>query len=274
MRDVVDLDVLIDEVSLWRRAWRKGVGEAVEKRQLKSEQEKRRVGFRMMLEEIRDQKGEETGQRVQSGAHWVEMMMGLLMFLLGIGLVRGLLTEFSFAGENSARGFNIWVFFAVTLGVQWCILTVAFLGYLTWKKWSGVLGPVQRLLSKWIKKWGGVQVDQKVWDQVIGGTGRKLWAWRMTRMFQTGSMGYNLGMLVGLFGCLWFLNVSFFWETSLPQFGEQSLLRVTQVMSVPVGGELVSEEAVKSAVNAILNALRARARLVGSFFANSASANP
>jgi len=240
MCDVVDFDVLLDRASLWKKAWREGVGDAVAGSGLESEQEKRRLGFWLMLKEVREQEGEDTGARVKSGAHWVEVMMGVLMFFLGVVLVRGLLTEFSYAGEHVIRGFNIWVFLAVTLGAQWCVLIVATIGYITRKKWSGVLGPVQRLLSSWIKKWGGVQMDKKVWDQVVGGTGRKLWVWRMTRMLQSGSIAYNAGIMAGLFGCLWFLNVSFFWETSLPQFGEQSLHKVTQVLSAPLGGKVVS----------------------------------
>jgi len=83
------------------------------------------------------------------------------------------------------------------------------------------------------------------WSKYLGATGFKLWAWRLTRVLQSGGIGYNFGLLAGLFGCLWFLNVGFYWETSLPQFGEQSLLRVTQVLSAPVGGDLISASKVE-----------------------------
>jgi hypothetical protein len=81
----------------------------------------------------------------------------------------------------------------------------------------------------------------RIGKHILTGVGGEVWSWRLTRMLQSGSIGYNVGMMAGLFGCLWFLNVGYFWETSLPQFGGQSLHRVTQVLSAPVGGHLVTE---------------------------------
>jgi len=276
--DVVDLEVLLEILpsSVWKRVWQAGVKDEVEDRAPKSEKQRRRFGFLGMLGKVRDEREDQgepvelaVGARLESGLRATEMMMVVVMFLLGIALVRGLLTTFHFVEVDASggahvmeeRGFNVWVFLAITLGVQWLILISATLGYVFWRKWSGGLSFFQGILSGSLKSWmrrslkkyatsqtAGVdgassagRGDSRMWKHVLSGVGGEVWSWRLTRMLQSGSIGYNLGMMVGLFGCLWFLNVGYFWETSLPQFGGQSLHRVTQVLSTPVGGGLVSE---------------------------------
>lgn len=238
LADLVDLEVLQDKLPLWKNAWREGVRDDVEEAQTNSEKERRRLGLRAMLEVVRDQEAEMSGQRVWSGARFVEWVVFGVMLVMGCGVVRGLLTTFSDHGAQAGevRGFNVWVFLMVTLGVQWLFLGASALGFVFCKKWLGHLGVFQSLLSSGIGKLaGGVRVR----------IGQLVWGWRLTRILQAGGVGYNLGLLAGLFGCLWFLQVSFFWETSLPQFGEESLHRVTRVLSIPVGGEGLSRDEIR-----------------------------
>lgn len=235
LADLVDLEVLQDRLSLWKKAWRGGVRDTLEKAKLSSEKERRRMGLRAMLDVVRDEEGEMSGQRVKSGARFAEWVVFGVMLLIGCGVVRGLLTSFT-DHEQEVRGLNVWVFLMVTLGVQWLFLGASAVGFVFCKKGLGHLGVFQNLLSSAIGKLaGGVRVR----------TGQLAWAWRLSRILQTGGVGYNLGLLAGLFGCLWFLQVSFFWETSLPQFGEDSLRRVTQVLSIPAGGEGVSRDEIR-----------------------------
>ena len=76
------------------------------------------------------------------------------------------------------------------------------------------------------------------------------WRWRLTRVLQAGGIGYNVGLLLGLFGCLWFMQVGYFWETSLAQFGGESLKVVTDLISLPVGGLAMAEAIELSKVGA------------------------
>jgi len=302
LADVVDFEFLLETLPLsqWKQAWRGGVkeevasifkeGEKAPKVKL-SEKERRRGAFFALLTALRDGRDgrdgrdavaeDAVGARLAAGLRVVEVAMFCLMFFLGIALVRGLLTTFHYVEVDGAgishvvenRGFNVWVFLSVTLGVQWLILISATLGYVFWRKWSGGFSFFQRVLMGGIQSWmrrgfkrraakhassdfsdpndpndlggrGGrvdVRADVRMWKHIFSGVGGEVWSWRLTRMLQSGSIGYNLGMMAGLFGCLWFLNVGYFWETSLPQFGGQSLHRVTQVISAPVGGVLVNE---------------------------------
>lgn len=274
LADVVDLERWLEKGSVWKRVWRGGVKDELAGLNPNHEKERRRMGFFLMLQKVRGQgdgEGDEIGCRLEAGLRVAEVMMGVVMFFVGIALVRGLLTSFHFMEVDAMgvhhlveeRGFNVWVFWAVTLGVQWLILISSIWGYVFWRKWSGGLSFLQGLLSGGVKVWmqrslmlhrrkdrgedqdNEGRVDPALWKNIFNGVGGQIWSWRLTRMLQSGSIGYNVGMMVGLFGCLWFLHVGYFWETSLPQFGETSLHRVTQVMTSPVGGKFVSTEVVE-----------------------------
>ena len=67
LRDLVDLEVLLEMAALWKNTWRDGVREDVEKLAANTELERRRLGFRMMLEQVRNDQNEESGQHVESG---------------------------------------------------------------------------------------------------------------------------------------------------------------------------------------------------------------
>ena len=56
-------------------------------------------------------------------------------------------------------------------------------------------------------------------------------------MLQLGGVGFNLGLIAGLFGVLWFTEIRFFWESSLSQFGGESLGKVTRFLAAAWGGE-------------------------------------
>lgn len=244
MKDLVDLETLQGKIPLWKKSWSEGIGQVVEEANLSSEKARRRLGLRGMLEEVRDQESELSGQRVEAGAKLVEWLIVVVMFLLGIGVVRGLLTTFPTqtggAGDyENSRGFNVWILLMVTIGLQAVVLLVGAVGFVFWKKWAGHLGGIQGWLSRGIGTLTG-GVDLKMKNLTLS-----VWSWRLTRILQSGSVGYNLGLLAGLFGCLWFLQLSFFWETSLPQFGENSLYQVTHTLSLPVGGELVDMDVIR-----------------------------
>ncbi|MBT8045095.1 MAG: DUF2868 domain-containing protein [Verrucomicrobiae bacterium] len=269
LRDVVDFEALASDSGGWKDAWRHGVREMVESAAPTTEKSRRRLGFRLMLECVRGEAS--IGDRMVNSARLVSIVLALLMFLAGVGVVRGLLTDYSYeemrlvaapegtvatrvddpvAVENvteQARGFNVWIFLAVTLGFQWCLLLAGFLGYWLWRKWTGTLTMLEKAARWGIAKCSVGKIDPGLWNRLKSRArgGRGVFGWRLTRLLQAAGVGYNLGLLAGLFGCLWFMNVGYFWETSLPQFGEQSLNRVTQVMSSPTGHHYPGEQAVE-----------------------------
>lgn len=241
LRDLVDFEVLLDKAALWKDAWRQGVGEALERDGARKELVRRRLGFRWMLEEIRNREGEQTGERVESGARLLAFLLWLVMLLVGVGVLRGLLMEFEYtrAGETvTMRGYNIWILLGVTLGFQWLVMIGAALAYWLWRRWSGSLGVLQTLLRKIIRKWGGKKMAGDVWQRLqtrVSG-GQSVLSWRLARVLQAGGVGYNCGLLLGLFGCLWFFQIGFYWESTLPQFGRDSLAGVTEFLALGVNG--------------------------------------
>ena len=262
LRDLVDFEILVAKTQLWRKSWRVGVREQLEDAAPSTEKARRRIGLRRMLEDVRDD--ESAGSQVVTSARMISLGMTVLMFLIGVGVVRGLLTDFSYqemqlvpaediegsvqmqTTVEQGRGFNVWILLAVTLGLQWCFLIIGVLGYWLWRKWSGSLTVFETGIEWLIRKASGGKIDVGVWAQLKSRVrgGRSVLGWRLTRLLQAGGVGYNLGLLVGLFGCLWFLNVGYFWETSLPQFGAESLNKVTRIMSLPTGDNYPGERAV------------------------------
>ncbi|MBK1855155.1 DUF2868 domain-containing protein [Verrucomicrobiaceae bacterium 5K15] len=252
LRDLVDFEVQLEKAARWKSAWRNGVGEELENEGVSSELNRRRLGFRWMLEEVREAEHEESGHRLDSGARLLAFLLWLVMLLTGIGVLRGLLMEFEFSysgGEvTRMRGYNIWILLGVTIGFQWLLMLGSVLAYWLWRRWSGSLSIFQVLLQKLIRKWGGEKMVGDVWKRLqtrVSG-GQSVISWRLARILQAGGVGYNCGLLLGLFGCLWFFQIGFYWESTLPQFGRDSLIQVTEALaffsdSIAPGAEVVDQ---------------------------------
>ena len=237
LRDLVDFEVLLEKAGLWKKSWRDGMREEVEGLGVDTELERRRFGFRMMLEQIRSDQHEEVGQHVESGARILSFLVWMIMLLLGVGVLSGLLMEFEYAYEDSEpvkmRGFNIWILLGVGLGMQWLVIVGGIVAYWLWRKWSGSLSILQIMLRYVLRKWGGEKLAGDTWQRLqsrVSG-GRSVISWRLARILQVGGIGYNCGLLLGIFGSLWFFKVGFYWESTLPQFGRESLMGVTRFLS-------------------------------------------
>lgn len=202
---------------------------------------RRRLGFRAWLEFVRNQGAKKRGKNVVSGLRWLGFSLFVLLFLSGVGVIRGLLVNFEWSGadlvKNEARGFHLWIFLAVVLGLQWLFIVGSGLSYVLLRRWSGSLSFLVELVGKLARRFGG-KVREEDWNRLLEGKKgtRSALAWHVGRLLQIGAIGYNFGLLAGLFGCLWFLEVSFFWESTLPQFGPESLRAVTEFLAFPWGG--------------------------------------
>lgn len=202
------------------------------------------------------------GSRVVTASRLVAVILGLVMFLVGIGVIRGLVTTYSYetgpyqveveaqawtAFDLSSvnpdaitgqivetKGFNIWVLLAVTLGLQWVLLIAGLIGFLLFRKWSPGL---KSLLASLISRFAG-GLSKSEWARLYSRKKqqRSALSWRLGSVLQLAGVGYNFGLLIGLFGVLWFSKVGFYWESSLP-IGAPSLQKTTEVMAIPWGGD-------------------------------------
>jgi len=211
LEDVVDFEALLaggaEGVAVDGRD-RAVVVEAAGK--TRNEGKKRRWGLRAWLEERREEDG--PGRRTVEGLRLVGVLAGVLAFLAGIGLVRGLLQEF----EGGRRMFNIWMFLGVTVGLQWLILLGGAAGYVFVRQQSGALSLGQRVLGMLVRRMGG-RVDGTLWRSLVErGLGyRSALVWRLARMAQGVAVAFNVGLMAGFFGCLWVLKVGFYWESTI-----------------------------------------------------------
>lgn len=198
-----------------------------------SDRGRRRWG---LLEWLRS-KRRGTGAKVVSAIRLFGVVLLVMTFLLGVGVIRGLVMR-----VDGQATLNIWVLLAGTIGIQWVIFLLGLAGFLLGRYWIGGLGFLREAIAGLVRRWAG-KVSPEAWRSLVAGKGRppSALAWRLTRAMQLGGVGFNLGLMAGLFGVLWFTEVAFYWESSLSQFGGESLGRVTQVLAAPWGGRGLSE---------------------------------
>ena len=207
---------------------------------------------RRIREGLRDQTGTEMLRRRWALKEWligkqrgsgakveaVTRFMGLFLFvgacLIGIGGIRGLVTEVS-----GQKALNIWLLLAGTLGVQWLLLIGGLVTFLLMRYWIGGLGWFKDCLAMLVRRFVG-RISPEAWRALIQGKGKQPSAmvWRLTRLLQLGGVGFNVGLLIGMFGVLWFTDVRFYWESSLSRFGGESLGQVIRFLGAPWGGGL------------------------------------
>lgn len=194
------------------------------------EGERRRQGLRLWLEAKREGDSP-VGQRLEGGLRLTGILTRMIALLFGIGIVRGLLLELP-VGEG--RGYNIWLFLAVTLGTQWLFLIAGGLSWLCFRKknrltWS------QELLGILGRKLAGSRVAD-LWSRLLKMRGDgygSILGWRLAALSQLGAAWLNIGLVVGLLAMLFVFSLSFYWESTLESFSEQQLVNVTNGLSLP-----------------------------------------
>lgn len=230
LADLADFEGLLAEEGAERgarRIYRESVAKALP-RDLQ-EGERRRRGLRLWLEKKR---GEDVlvGQRLESGLRLAGLLVKVLALLVGFGVARGLLLELPSGG----RGYNVWLFLGVTLGVQWLLLVGGGLGWLLFRR-KGRLSWGQEVMSLLGRKFAGSRVGT-VWGRLLkmrsDGYGSVL-GWRLASLTQLGAVWLNLGMVIGFMACLWFLKVNFYWESTLENLSKKQLVQVTEGLSLP-----------------------------------------
>lgn len=227
LEDVVDFEALlvggVEELHLDGRD-----RELVQEAAGKIRDEGRRRGLRAWLESRRAESQDGVGQRTVEGLRLAGGLAGVLVFLAALGLVRGLMVEL----EGGRRMFNIWLFLGVTVGLQWLMLLGSALGYLILRRQRGVLSLGPRILGV-LARWFSGRIDGRLW-QSLQERGRgygSILSWRLARLAQGVGVVFNLGLMAGFLGCLWFLKVGFFWESTI--LDPPTMLRIASALALP-----------------------------------------
>lgn len=221
MRDLVDFEVLSareEAVDVARvRAAVKGLEGA----------QARRAGMRAWLEKLKENVDGTPGEVWESARFVVGALLMGVMFLAGIGVMTGML-------DRGRMAFHVPMVLGVAVGLP---LVVMVLGGLVWMvrgKFSKGLGLVPKLLAWVVGKLGGAgRTDWWRTLRLEGGKGWEALAWNLVRMTQAGGAMFSLGLMAGLLGCIWFMEIGFFWESTTPGWMARQISAVVAFLSVP-----------------------------------------
>lgn len=183
----------------------------------------RRAGMRVWLDAVRRGNKELPGEIWGSARFLVGATVCGVMFLSGIGVMTGLL-------DRERMGFHVPMVLGVTIGLQLLILFGA--GVLLLLR--GKMGVLQRLFA-WLIGKISVRGDFGWWRmlKLEGGRAWEALGWNLVRMTQAGAVMFSMGLMTGLLGCIWFLDVSFFWESTTPLWMAARLQEVCAFLATP-----------------------------------------
>ncbi len=222
LRDLVDFEALLG----------KG-GEVSDERLLREKvrgldgAEARRMGMKVWLEGRRRGKEELPGDVWGGSRFLVGAVVCVVMFLAGMGVMTGML-------DRERMGFHVPMVVGVAVGLQLLVLIGAGLAWLVRGRFSKGFGLVQRLVAWLVGKLGG---DGKLeWWRTLKLEGGRAWealGWNLVRLTQAGAVMFSLGLMAGLLGCIWFLEVTFFWESTAPMWVGEKIFEVCGFLGIP-----------------------------------------
>lgn len=189
----------------------------------------RRVGMHIWLEAQRGhaQAQELPGEIWSSSRFLVGALVMAMMFLGGVGVMTGML-------DRERMAFPIPMVLGVAVGLQLLVLLIGFLGWLFRGRFSKGLGLVSSVLG-WLlgKIGGGRKMDWWRRLRLEGGRGWEALGWNLLRLTQSGAIMFSVGLMTGLLGCIWFIEVGFFWESTTPEWMAQKIYEVCSILGAP-----------------------------------------
>ena len=114
------------------------------------------------------------------------------------------------------------------------ILIASWVGWILRGRFSMGLGLVGRSLGWLVGKMGGAgKMDWWRTLRLEGGKGWEAMGWNLVRLTQAGAVMFSAGLMVGLLGCIWFLEVGFFWESTTPEWMGEKISMVVGLLGFP-----------------------------------------
>jgi hypothetical protein len=187
----------------------------------------RRVGMKVWLDGVRRGGGEFPGEVWGGGRFTVGLLVGAGMFLTGVGVMAGML-------DRERMGFHVPMMLGVGVFLPLLILIASWAGWLLRGRFSKGLGFVPKLLGWLVGKLGGA--GKMEWWRTLrleGGKGWEAMGWNLVRLAQAGAVMFSAGLMVGLLGCILFLEVGFYWESTTPGWMAARLFEVSSYLGLP-----------------------------------------
>lgn len=191
--------------------------------------EARRVGMKVWLDGVRRDGGKFPGEVWAGGRFVIGVLVVVVMFLTGIGVMAGML-------DRERMAFHVPMVLGVSVGLPLLILIASWVGWLLRGRFSKGLGFVPKLLGWLVGNLGGAgKMDGWRTLRLEGGKGWEAMGWNLVRLTQAGAAMFSAGLMVGLLGCIWFLEVGFFWESTTPGWMGEKISMAVGALGFPWG---------------------------------------
>lgn len=202
----------------------------------KEESQQRQKGLRVWFERAKPRSkeaGEEVGNRLRVTLGIVQGLALIISFALGVALIGGLIEK---VGLTEGKAYNVWKLIAITIGGQWVFLILAVLSWVILRNNSRKMTLFEEVGGQIIKKMSGKQAARG-WNELYraGSSYRAILSWRVARIAQWAAVSFNLGLIIGFLAILLFLEINFFWATTLQDIGLPQLEKVKNFLSIPWG---------------------------------------
>jgi hypothetical protein len=188
--------------------------------------EARRAGMKAWLDERRKGGGDLPGEVWAGGRFVVGALVAVGMFLTGIGVMTGML-------DRERMAFHVPMLLGVSVGLPLLILLAGFAAIFFRGKFSRGLGFVPRLLGWLAGKISGGKMEWWRDLRLEGGKGWEALGWNLVRLTQAGAVMFSAGLMTGLLGCVWFMEIGFYWESTTPGWMAKQISRVVLFLSLP-----------------------------------------
>jgi|GEM_PF-7027391 len=234
LTELANFESLLHKVKV-REEDRDAVANALQKAS-GSESELRRAGLRAWYESAiqhrrETERSDEPGHRLSVSLGLIQFVVVILSLALGMALMGTLVEK---VGVTEGKAYNVWKLIAIPIGGQWVFLILSIISWVVLRNKARKLTLVEELMGQLVKRMAGREGAQ-AWNQLYraGANYRSLLGWRIGRITQWGAVAFNIGILISFYFILLFLEVNFFWATTIDDFGLPQLKNTTNILATP-----------------------------------------
>ncbi len=207
------------------------VKESLQKGTKQSEGDQRKQGIQSWFKLAHQESQSDTSQKLSLSLALIRWIIILASAVAGVGLISSLIER---VGVTEGQAYNVWKLLVIPIAGQWFFLLLTLLSWTLLRKGKRKTTLVEELTGAAVKALSGT-AGARGWNALYraGASYRSILSWRLARLTQWGAVAFNLGLIVGFLGILLFLEINFFWATTLDNFGLPQLLLVTETLATP-----------------------------------------
>lgn len=231
LSELADFETLLKKTEVTDEH-RQKVAKTLEEASQKSETGKRRLALKKWYDIIKEDGVEsKAGDNLSVAFRTIQAISFFISIILGIALIAGLIEK---VGMTEGKAYNIWKLLAIPVGAQWVFIIISILSWLILRNNSRKLTLIEELIGQLVKRLSG-KAGQQGWNDLYRSSNsyRSILSWKVAGITQWGAIGFNLGLIGGFYCILLFIEINFFWATSIDGFGLSQLDSLTNLISLP-----------------------------------------